>query len=135
MSKHAVEAFTDALALQMAPFGVSVSVVEPGSYDSDIARTALARAGADVKAGDRSHHKPPDEVAASVAQALSEPTSKRRYMTVPNAREGELTIRKTLEKLVQLNEGHAYTYDRATLVAMLDEALAGARPKVAPPVP
>jgi hypothetical protein len=30
---------------------------------------------------------------------------------------------------VELNEGHAYTYDRATLIEMLDEALANARPK------
>lgn len=135
MSKHAVEAFTDSLAVQMAPAGVSVSVVEPGNYDSEIMRTAVARAGGDLKAGDRSQYKPPDDVAASVAQALSEATPKRRYMTVPNAREGEITIRKAIEELVQLNEGHAYTYDRAALIAMLDEALAKARPKVAPAVP
>lgn len=37
---------------------------------------------------------------------------------------------------VQLNEGHAYIYDRDTLVKMLDEALAGARPRtVAAPAP
>jgi NAD(P)-dependent dehydrogenase (short-subunit alcohol dehydrogenase family) len=133
MSKHAVEAFTDSLALQMAPHGVSVSVVEPGNYDSEIMRTAAARAGGDVAAAGRSQYKPPDEVAASVALALFESTPKRRYMTVPNVREGELTIRKAIEELVQLNEGHAYTYDRAALIAMLDEALAKARPKV--PVP
>lgn len=129
MSKHAVEAYTDSLALQMAPLGVSVSVIEPGNYDSDIMRNALARAGGDAKAGDRSQYKPPDDVAASVSQALFEPIPKRRYMTVSNTREGEITIRKAIEELVQLNEGHAYTYDRAALVAMLDEALATARPK------
>ena len=32
--------------------------------------------------------------------------------------------RKPIEELVQLNEGHTYTYDRASLIAMLDEALA-----------
>jgi NAD(P)-dependent dehydrogenase (short-subunit alcohol dehydrogenase family) len=134
MSKHAVEAFTDSLALQMQPLGVSVSVVEPGNYDSEIMRTAIARAGGDMKAGDRSKYPPPDDVAASVAQALFEPTPKRRYMTVPNAREGEITIRKAIEELVQLNEGHAFTYDRAALVAMIDEALAKARPKAPAPV-
>jgi hypothetical protein len=36
---------------------------------------------------------------------------------------------------VQLNEGHAYTYDRAALVAMIDAALAKARPKVLTPQP
>ncbi len=135
MSKHAVEAFTDSLALQMAPLGVSVSVIEPGNYDSEISRTAVTRAGGDVKAGDRSQYKAPDDVAASVALALFDPSPKRRYMTVPNQREGEITIRKAIEELVQLNEGHAYTYDRAALVAMIDEALAKARPKVSAPKP
>ena len=36
MSKHAVEAYTDALAAEMAPFGVEVGVVEPGNYKSQI---------------------------------------------------------------------------------------------------
>jgi len=35
-----------------------------------------------------------------------------------------------IEQLVQLNEGQAYTYDRDTLVKMLDEALAQSRPRV-----
>jgi NAD(P)-dependent dehydrogenase (short-subunit alcohol dehydrogenase family) len=131
MSKHAVEAFTDALAAQMAPLGVSVSVIEPGNYDSQISRTAVARAGGEPALGDRSQYKPPDEVADAVAQALFEPTPKRRYMVVPSAAEGELTIRKAIEELVQLNEGHAYTYDRAALIAMIDEALAKARPVTA----
>jgi hypothetical protein len=29
-----------------------------------------------------------------------------------------------IEELVQLNEGHAFSYDREALVEMLDEALA-----------
>ena len=32
-------------------------------------------------------------------------------------------------KLVELNEGHPYTYDRDALVKMLDEALATSRPR------
>jgi hypothetical protein len=48
---------------------------------------------------------------------------------VPNQEEAEITIRKQIEQLVQLNEGQPYTYDRNALVKMLDEALAGSRPK------
>ena len=77
MSKHAVEAFTDSLAQEMAPLGVQVSVVEPGNYNA----------------------------------------------------EAELTIRKAIEQLVQLNEGQAYTYDREALVKMLDASLAKAQPR------
>ena len=79
--------------------------------------------------GDRSNYKEPDEVAAAVEQALFEPAPKRRYMVVPNQEEAEITIRKQIEQLVQLNEGQPYTYDRAALIKMLDEALAKSRPQ------
>jgi len=129
MSKHAIEAFTDSLATQLEPQGVVVNVVEPGNYDSDIGKSAMKRVGKENRMADRSKYKKPDEVAAAVELALFEATPKRRYMTVPEQREAEVTIRKQIEQLVQLNEGHAYTYDRDALVKMLDEALAKARPK------
>lgn len=129
MSKHAVEAFTDSLVQEMEPLGVTVNIVEPGNYDSDIARNAVARAGLDPKLGDRSQFKPPDEVAAAVALALFEAKPKRRYLVVPNAEEAEITILKQIQELVQLNEGHAYTYDRDALVRMLDQELARSRPR------
>jgi len=138
MSKHAIEALTDALAGELDTAGVHVSVVEPGNYNSNISKNALARMGADSPAAhspgyavqaDRSKYKEPDEVAAAVEQALFEPDPRRRYMVVPNQDEAELTIRKQIEQLVQLNEGQPYTYDRAALIKMLDEALAKSRPQ------
>ena len=138
MSKHAIEALTDSLADQLSALGVQVSVVEPGNYNSAISKNALARIGAESAAArsagypvkaDRSNYKEPDEVAAAVEQALFEPQPKRRYMVVPNQQEAEITIRKQIEQLVQLNEGQPYTYDRTALVKMLDEALAKARPQ------
>jgi NAD(P)-dependent dehydrogenase (short-subunit alcohol dehydrogenase family) len=137
MSKHAIEALTDSLAVQLATLGVSVSVVEPGNYNSNIGKNALARIGADSASdkspgyqlrADRSNYKEPDEVAAAVERALAEPNPRRRYMVVPNQDEAEITIRKQIEQLVQLNEGQPYSYDRAALVRMLDDALAQARP-------
>ena len=129
MSKHAIEAFTDSLALQLEPQGVLVSVVEPGNYDSDIGKSAMQRTGVVGRLTDRSKYKKPDEVAAAVERALFEEKPKRRYMTTPDQREAEITIRKQISQLVELNEGHAYTYDRESLVKMLDEALATARPR------
>jgi NAD(P)-dependent dehydrogenase (short-subunit alcohol dehydrogenase family) len=129
MSKHAIEAFTDSLAAQMAPLGVLVSVVEPGNYDSDIGKSATKRSGKESRFTDRSKYKKPDEVAAAVEAALSEATPKRRYMVTPDQHEAEITIRKQIEQLVQLNEGQPYTYDRDALVKMLDEAMAQARPR------
>jgi NAD(P)-dependent dehydrogenase (short-subunit alcohol dehydrogenase family) len=129
MSKHAMEAFGDSLAAQMAPLGVAVSLIEPGNFDSDIGKSAKQRTGKDSRFTDRSKYKKPDEVAAAAEQALFEANPKRRYMVVPEQREAEVTIRKQIEQLVQLNEGHLYSYDRDALVKMLDEALATARPR------
>src|SRR6188768_3023092 len=129
MSKHAIEAFTDSLALQLAPLDVKVSVIEPGNYDSDIGKSATKRTGKETRFTDRSKYKKPDEVSAAVELALFEATPRRRYMVVPEQREAEVTIRKQIEQLVQLNEGQRYTYDRDALIKMLDEALATARPR------
>jgi reactive intermediate/imine deaminase len=128
MSKHAIEAFGDSLAADMTPLGVHVSLVEPGNYNSEIGSNAAKRTGAPTRFADRSQFKDPDEVAAAVQLALFEAIPKRRYLVVPDAREAELTIRKAVEELAQLNERHAYSYDRDALVRMLDNALAAARP-------
>jgi NAD(P)-dependent dehydrogenase (short-subunit alcohol dehydrogenase family) len=126
MSKHAMEAFSDSLATQLAPLGVKVSIVEPGNYDSDIGKSASRRIGLDSRITDRSVYKKPDEVAAAVELALFEPNPKLRYLVVPNQHEAEITISKQISQLVQLNERQPYSYDRAALVRMLDEALASA---------
>ncbi len=141
MSKHGVEAFTDSLAGEMEKFGVRVSVVEPGNYNSaimDTMRNRMQRRGQTPEGSlfeeelqqlmdgpsDRSHLKEPDEVAAAFLHALFDDNPKRRYMVVPNQGEAEITIKKAIKELVQLNEGHEYSYDREALIMMLDEALA-----------
>lgn len=43
MSKHAVEAYGDALAAELAPLGVRVSLVEQGNFRSAIGRTTSAQ--------------------------------------------------------------------------------------------
>ena len=50
-------------------------------------------------------------------------------MVVPEEREAEITIRKQIEQLIQLNEGQPYTYERTALIKMLDDALVQARPR------
>ena len=144
MSKHAIEALTDSLALQLASLDVQVSVVEPGAYDSRIIENMFTRLSEDAKSKayaenvvgpDKTRYPEADEVAVAVEHALFEPSPKRRYMVIPRHAEGvntglaERTIRKQIEQLVQLNEGQPYTFDRATLVKMLDEALTTARPR------
>jgi NAD(P)-dependent dehydrogenase (short-subunit alcohol dehydrogenase family) len=145
MSKHAVEAFTDSLALEMRKFGVAVSVIEPGNYRSAIVDTLIQRMerlGRTTPEGslyqeeidrmisrftdgyDSAYVKEPDEVSAALLQFLQDDNPKRRYMVVPEERQAEVTIRKAMEEMVQLNERQAYSYSRGELIAMLDEILA-----------
>jgi short-subunit dehydrogenase len=106
----------------MAPLGVSVIVVEPGAYNTDILKPALARSATKGFEADRSGMKPPDEVATAVLQALSEPKPKRRYMIVPEQAQAADTIQGVVDVLMQLNADQAYTYDRAALNRMMDAA-------------
>jgi NAD(P)-dependent dehydrogenase (short-subunit alcohol dehydrogenase family) len=128
MSKHAMEAFTDSLAAELAPQGVIVNIVEPGNFNSEIGASATRRTGVQTRFTDRSQYKEPIEVAAAVELALFEPKPKRRYMVTPDQREAEITIRKQIEQLAQLNERQPYSYDRDALVRMLDEALKASPP-------
>ena len=43
MSKHGVEAYTDALAAELARFPVKVAAVEPGNYKSQILASMVER--------------------------------------------------------------------------------------------
>jgi NAD(P)-dependent dehydrogenase (short-subunit alcohol dehydrogenase family) len=129
MSKHAIEGFTDSLAYETAPLGIKVSIVEPGSYNSNIIQNAARRAGQTVKPEEGHGGKEPDEVAVAVEQAISEPKPKRRYMVVPERQQADITIETQIQQLVQLNEGQPYTLDRDALVKLLDKALAHSRPK------
>lgn len=140
MSKHAVEAYTDTLAMELAPFGVDVSVIEPGNYRSKIGENRIQRMleqgytteGSLYKdsmdrlmamGGDRSSQKDPREVAEAFLHAMTDDSPKLRYLVTPNAEEAQFTLMNTMRRVVQLNEDHPYTMDREALIAMLDEAL------------
>ena len=141
MSKHAVEAYTDVLAIEMAGLGVDVAVVEPGNYKSDIMASMVERMrergysteGSMAKErmdallaspADRGQYKEPDEVADAYLDFLTSDSPKRRYMVVPNEQEANATIRAHIRRLVQLNEDQPYEFTRDELMAMIDEAMA-----------
>ncbi|OLS22949.1 MAG: putative oxidoreductase [Candidatus Heimdallarchaeota archaeon LC_2] len=131
MSKHAMEAYSDSLSLEMKKFDVKVSLIEPGNYDSAIVRSATTRAqlkpnflentkygeelqtireGADSESGDRSNFKPPDEVADAIYDALTSDIPKARYMVTPDLEEATRTIDKAISELIQLNENPKYSF-------------------------
>ena len=143
MSKHAIEAYTDALAAELLQFGIQVSVIEPGNYRSEIWNGVRQRLIDGGYGGEGSHYKDqfrqaldmptdltdqkePDEVAQAFLHALSNDKPKRRYMVVPNREQAEVTIKAVILRAVQLNQDQPYSYDRDGMIKLLDEAMSEA---------
>lgn len=142
MSKHALEAFTDALAIELDRFGIHVSIVDPGGFRSNIGKNIYQRLkdkGLDFKdslyaedwknnwvlgGGDLSSIKGPEDIVAKVEHALFSASPQHRYMVVGDAGRAENTMRALLKRLAQLNHDQPFSYDRKTLIRFLDEALA-----------
>ena len=106
-SKHAVEALTDALRLELAPEGIHVAVIEPGqiltpiwdkglrefsSITSQIPAEGMLRYGGRLKAllhileRARTRSTPPEAVADVVLHALDSPVPRTRYVVGGDAR-------------------------------------------------
>jgi NAD(P)-dependent dehydrogenase (short-subunit alcohol dehydrogenase family) len=142
MTKHAMEAYADALAEEMKQFGVHVSLIEPGAYRSSIGKSALDRMQASDQTPGGSHFEEqmnesmnwlshfendagdPAEVAEAVMKSLFDKHPKPRYLIVPNQEQAYWTINRAIERMVEQNSDHRYSYDRGELIKMLDSALA-----------
>jgi NAD(P)-dependent dehydrogenase (short-subunit alcohol dehydrogenase family) len=99
-TKHAVEALSDALRIEVAPFGIDVVVVEPGPVDTpwnDVAaasaadsrpgdpyaqfRTAVAAAFREVYTGPwRRMTSTADDIAEVIVKAATAPRPRTRYL-------------------------------------------------------
>jgi 3-hydroxybutyrate dehydrogenase len=141
MSKHAIEAFTEALSAEMARFNVTVGVIEPGNYASQIGNTARKRildsdywpadsqfpqqrAGTVAALAKVNEGKDPQDVADAALHFMSNETPKMRYMVTPNASEASAIINAMLEKTVQLNQDQPYAFSEEDLIKMLQEKIA-----------
>lgn len=116
-TKHALEAYSDALRLEVARFGVHVSVIEPtvvsgteffttsinqfaGPPDTDYANfyNDLATWAIEVAQGKRPAGRlavPPEKVAATIERAITAPRPKARYK-VGLLAHGSLALRRYL---------------------------------------
>ena len=103
MSKFALEAMADALRLELAPFGVHVAILEPGTIATpiwtkrqrvvdDFPPEAVELYGERLEkfrrlaAARSSRAVPPVEVARAVEHALTSPKPKTRYVVGPDAK-------------------------------------------------
>ena len=149
MSKHAMEAYNDILALELQPFDIKVIGVTPGAFKSRITFNAIAAMEArglsvensiytqiswerlrdNIKSGKgpQANLPEPDKVAYAIQDALFSDTAKEHYMVVSSQDVARLTITKLIEEIVRYNEGQEFEYDRDELVNMLDEELSGER--------
>jgi NAD(P)-dependent dehydrogenase (short-subunit alcohol dehydrogenase family) len=111
MSKHALEAMADSLRLELAPDGVHVALVEPGTIATPIwskpqenvdalPEDAITRYGRRIEAlraaaaGRAAKAAPADKVADAIEHALTSDKPKTRYLVGRDAR-----LRSSVEKL------------------------------------
>lgn len=158
MSKHALEAYTDQLAWELAPLGVSVSAVEPGSFGTQIGVSRCERMLANQ--GKKTYEyfaeamksyldscrerleddggasaPPPVPVAEAIEHALFSRVPKEHYLVVSDPVEARITIGKAFEELIHLNFDHPHSFSRADLIEMMDSEAAvirGEKPRGMP---
>ncbi len=145
MSKSAMETYTDSLAVEMKKFDVQVSIVEPGNFNSKVIenmKKRIAKNKSNNKKSlfteemkgleqyfptDRSIFQTPDAVSEAVVHALFSDVPKRHYMVVSSQREAKFTIKGSINTLVELNKDHAFSYSKAQMMQMLEQAMDAAR--------
>jgi short-subunit dehydrogenase len=150
MTKHAIEAYTDALGMELESYGVKVSVVQPGGVITNIGANSIPKSltrferaeppfkkeadqvlesfskPPEPKSEDEpeseTHRKPspPEVVSAAVYEALFSEKPKTRYL-VGTKWEGDRVIHGLIQKLLDENDNPQHNYSRDELVAILDQ--------------
>lgn len=133
MSKHALEAYTDALAAQLGPEGVHVAAIAPGNYASAIVKNAAERfevpsdAPPELKAlfesaGElsRAQFPPAIDVAEACFAALFDDAPGERYLVVPIVEEADRTLSQAADEWWRLNASTPFAWTTERLLAHLD---------------
>ena len=146
MTKHAIEAFTDALADELEVTGVAVSGVEPGNYSSAIGLTRCKRMLAKADAGasqywsemmkehidyckeriapDYTSSAPePVAVAEAVEHALFSAEPKAKYLVVPRKGTAGWITWSLVSDLLDYNTDAEHGFTRDEIVDLLDREI------------
>lgn len=140
-SKHAVEAMTDSIALELRDLGVHVTGVNPGSFASagfakdcermqedadadwghleDIRQWRIDRCKKGLESGYKSDASDPVAVAVTIEQALFDEKPRGRYLVASQAGAGE-AIAWAIREMLALNIGHEHSYARDEIVQFID---------------
>ena len=140
-SKHALEAMTDSLALELRDLGVHVTAVNPGAFASagfakdcgrtlddteadwghleDIRQWRIDRCKMREESAQKSAAADPIVVALAIEQALFEDQPRARYLVASQAGAGE-TIAWGIREVLALNIGHDHSYTRDEIVQLID---------------
>lgn len=142
MTKHALEVYSDSLALTLKRYGVTVCLIEPGNFRSAI-MVKMAKVTRDMA---RSHRlilmknevreilrgldkgieddlkcSVPVPVAESVMDALYSRRPKRRYMVATDRGDTDWAVDALLLKLIQANNGSSFSLSRDEMHARIDK--------------
>ena len=140
-SKHALEAMTDSLAMELRDLGVHVTAVNPGSFASagfakdcrrildgtgadwghleDIRQWRIDRCEKQLEPGYKNEAADPIVVARTIEHALFEDKPRGRYLVASQAGAGE-TIAWGIREVLALNIGHEHSYTRDEIVQFID---------------
>ncbi len=147
MSKHALEAYTDQLTWEMRKFGVKVSSIAPGNFESQIGESRCKRMLRNQAKKTYAYYQEemdyyldscrklqedgvtydsptPEPVAEAIEHALFNDKPKEHYLVVAVAGEAHITVGKAMEELVHLNHDQPYEFSREDLIRLLDSETA-----------
>ncbi len=140
-TKHALEAMTDSLAMELRDLGVHVAAVNPGEFASaafakdcrrmldeteadwghleDTRQWLIDRCMKRMEPGFESEAADPIVVAVTIEQALFEDKPRGRYLIASQGGAGE-TIAWGIREVLALNIGHDHSYTRDEIVQFID---------------
>lgn len=142
MTKHAIEAYIDQLAVELGMLGVKVAGVEPGNFRSQIGMTRCrlivekARSyryygkvmqphfdycKKRVETQAESPAPPPEPVAEAIAHALFDEKPLEHYLVTSHPIESEIVMRKLFERVHHFNLGSKPPYSNEQLLELYED--------------